>query len=231
VGGSHSRDPGKPGQREVAEALGALIANTKRVRRKLSLVEVAQWIDTACRGLGGLRAVAERVGLSKEMLRQFATVNALSPKVKKLVAERKIDRVDVAHRLSKLPPLEQYQVARLVAAGDLDSDDVRAVVTLRRSAPDIDIRQVIDRVRSSRNIREYVAYFPVPPASNVQLLRSRIARVLGKDNIRSLTVQEALGTLVLTAEGSKRLAETARGHGLTKRKLIGKIADGEQSRK
>ena len=208
-----------------------MIANTKRVRRKLSLVEVAQWIDTACRGLGGLRAVAERVGVSKEMLRQFATVNALSPKVKKLVAERKIDRVDVAHRLSKLPPLEQYQVARLVAAGDLDSDDVRAVVTLRRSAPDIDIRQVIDRVRSSRNIREYVAYFPVPPASNVQLLRSRIARVLGKDNIRSLTVQEALGTLVLTAEGSKRLAETARGHGLTKRKLIGKIADGEQSRK
>lgn len=207
-----------------------MIANTKRVRRKLSLVEVAEWIDTARRGLGGIRAVAERVGLSEEMLRQFATVNALSPKVKKLVADRKIDRVDVAHRLSKLPPLEQYQVARLVAAGDLDSDDVRAVVALRRSAPDIDIRQVIDRVRSSRNIKEYVAYFPVPPASNVELLRSRIAGVVGEDNIRSLTVQVTLGTLVLNREGSIRLAETARGDGLTKRKLIDRIARGEQRR-
>jgi hypothetical protein len=216
----------------VIEALGKVIANTKRVRRKLSLVELAQWIETARRGLGGLRAVAERVGLSEEMLRQFATVNSLSPKVKKLVAERKIDRVDVAHRLSKLDPAEQYQVARLVAAGELDSDDVRAVITLRRSAPKIDIRDVVERVRSSRNIKEHVAYLAVPLGhGNIDALRARVAAVTGDENIRSFNVQGALGTLVLSSDGRNRLAREARARGLTKRKLIDAIVHGEQAKK
>lgn len=231
-----SSDPGKPGKRskrELDEALGALMANTgerdrRRVRRKLSLVEVAQWLDIARRGLGSLRAVAERIRLSEEMLRQFATVNDLSPKVKKLVAQRKIDRVDVAHRLSKLPPSEQYLVATLVAAGELDSDDVRAVVALRRSARILDIREVVERVKSSRNIKEYIAYFPVPTAPrNLKALRPRLADLVGEANIRSLTFQGALGTLVLNAEGRKRLAEAAKAAGLTKRKLIDRIVQGD----
>lgn len=206
-----------------------MIANTRRVRRKLSLVEVSEWLDTARRGLGSLRAVGERIGLSDEMLRQFATVNDLAPRVKKLVAERKIDRVDVAHRLSKLSPSEQYQVATLVVGGELDSDDVRAVVSLRRSAPDLDIREVVERVRSSRNIKEHVAYFPVPPgACNIKMLRSRLAAVVGKANIRSLTIQGALGTFVVNSEGRKRLAQAARDAGLTKRKLIDRIVQRER---
>ncbi len=172
--------------------------------------------------------MAERIRLSEEMLRQFATVNDLSPKVKKLVAQRKIDRVDVAHRLSKLPPSEQYLVATLVAAGELDSDDVRAVVALRRSARILDIREVVERVKSSRNIKEYIAYFPVPTAPrNLKALRPRLADLVGEANIRSLTFQGALGTLVLNAEGRKRLAEAAKAAGLTKRKLIDRIVQGD----
>jgi hypothetical protein len=205
-----------------------LIANTRCVRRKLSLVEVARWIDTARRGLGSLGALARRVGLSQEMLREFATVNALSPKVKKLVAERKIDAVDVVHRLSKLPPSEQYRVAKLVVTGDLDSSDVRAVVSFRRSAPGLDMREAIDRVRSSRNIKEYVAYFPVPTdARELRVLRPRFSALVGDTNIRALAVQGALGTLVLNSEGSKRLADAARRRGVTKRSLIGKVISGE----
>jgi hypothetical protein len=232
VSSRRSKESRKPKERECAEALGALIANTRRVRRKLSLVEVAEWIDIARCGLGSLRAVGERIGLSEEMLRQFATVKDLSPKVKKLVAERKIDRVDVAHRLSKLPPSEQYQVATLVVAGELDSDDVRAVVALRRSVPDLDIAEVVDRVRSSRNIKEHVAYFPIPvPGCDVKLLRSWLAEVVGEANIRSLTIQGALGTLVLNSEGRKRLAQAARDAGLTKRKVIDAIVRREPRRR
>lgn len=223
-----SKESRKPNERECAEALGALIANTRRVRRKLSLVEVAEWIDIARCGLGSLRAVGERIGLSEEMLRQFATVNNLSPKVKRLVADRKIDRVDVAHRLSKLPPSEQYHVATLVVSGELDSDDVRAVVTLRRSAPDLDIREVVERVRSSRNIKEHVAYFPVPAGlPDLKAVRSRLADVVGDANIRCCSIEGALGTLVVNSQGRKRLAEAARNEGLTKRKLIDRIVRGE----
>lgn len=225
---SKPRTARSPSPRELAEALGALIANTKRVRRKLSLVQVAHWLDIAQRGLGSLRAVGEQIGLSDEMLRQFATVNHLSPKVKKLVADRKIDRVDIAHRLSKLPPPEQYFVAKLVVGRELNSDDVRGVVTLRRSTPDADIRQVVDRVTSSRNIKEHVAYFPVrAQARDADLLRSRLAGVVRAENIRSISVQGALGTLIVNAEGRKRVAQAARNAGLTKRKFIDRIVHGE----
>ena len=230
---SDSGSPRRPSQRELDEAIGALIANTgdrdrRRVRRKLSLLEVAEWLETARRGLGSLRAVGERIDLSEEMLRQFATVNNLSPRVKRLVAERKIDGVDVAHRLSKLPASEQYHVATLAGSGELDSDDVRAVLTLRRSSPDLDIREVVNRVRSSRNIKEHVAYFPVPAgARNLKVLRSRLADVVGDGNIRSFTVQGALGTLVVNSEGKERLAEAARDAGLSKRKAIDRIVQGE----
>lgn len=215
-------------RRSVDEALAALIASTRRVRRRLSLLEVADWLEVARQGLGSLRAVAERIGLSEEMVRQFATVQDLSPRVKKLVAERKIDSVDIAHRLSKLARSEQHVVARARVAGELNSDDVRAVVALRRSAPRLDIQRVIQRVKKSRNIREYLAYFPVPGgARNVRSLRARFGRVVGSENIRSLSIEGALGTLAVNSQGKRRLAEAAKREGLTKRKLIHQIVSAE----
>ena len=83
---------------------------------------------------------------------------------------------------------------------------------------------------SSRNIKEYIAYFPVPTAPcNLKSLRPRLADLVGEANIRSLTLQGALGTLVLNAEGRKRLAEAAKAAGLTKRKLIDRIVQGDPS--
>jgi hypothetical protein len=214
----------RPRKGGLSEALGVLIGNTRRVHRKFSLVDVAECIEIARQDLGSLHAVAEHVGLSEEMLRQFGSVKDLCPKVKKLVSERKIDSVDIVYRLSKLPHSEQYDVASLVAGGDLDSDDVRAVVTLRRSAPEIDIREVVERVRSSRNIKEYVAYFPVPAGrSHVRLLRSAVAAVVGQANIRSLSLEGNLGTLILNSAGRKRLAEAARSQGVTTRRLLDRI--------
>jgi len=212
-------------ERKLDEALAVLIASTRRVRRKLSLLQIAEWLEVARRELGGLQAVAERIGLSEEMLRQFGSVRNLSPGVKKLVAQRRIDSVDVAHRLTKLAVGEQLPVARALVRGQLNSDDVRAIVSLRRSAPTLSLQRIIQRVKDSENIREYLAYFAVPPdARDKGLLRARLGAVVGDRNIRSLTIRGALGTVALSAEGRGRLAQAAKDSGLTKRALVNQIA-------
>jgi hypothetical protein len=213
---------------QLDEAIAALIASTRRVRRQLSLVEIADRLETAREGLGNIRAVAKRLGLSEEMVRQFESVSRLSPQVRELIADRKIESVDVAHRLTKLRPRDQIAVARAFVRGEITSNDVRAIVSLRRAAPDVPIKEAMDRVKASRNIKEYLAMFVVPPPGpNFAELRRRFAKVVGKNNIRSLKLRGKVGTLAVNSEGRKRLQQAAKREGLTKRLLIDRIVSGE----
>ena len=76
-----------------------LIANTRRKKRPDSIVEIAGYIRELESDVGSLKAVSEIPGIdiSAHMLRQFLSVEQLYPEVKKLVAERKIDLINVVH--------------------------------------------------------------------------------------------------------------------------------------
>lgn len=209
---------------EINEALVALIASTKRKNRKLNPLEVVEKIQIAKKGIGSLPKVAKRIGLSYEMLRQIYSVRNCSEGVKELVRERKLESYDILYRLSKLPPSSQIAVAKRVIAGELTSEDVRAIVTFYGDFPSISIGEIIERIKSSRNIKQYVVYFEsgsakIKPAA----LRSRFESIFGKGNIVSLHVDVGIGELVLNVTGKKRLQEEAKHRGLTKRELIRKL--------
>ena len=209
------------GETKLEEALAVLIASTKRVRRSLDLVQVADYLEIARRKLGSLKAVGEAIGLSDEMLRQFASIGKLTTETRRLVAQRRIDSVDVAHRLSKLAANDQVRVGSLAARGDLSSDDVRAIVTLRKALPKESIENVIDRVRRSKNIREYLVQFVLPSTEMTACeLRERFAPVLGAENIRWLRVRGHVGVVAANSEGNKRLQEAARKRSFTKRQFV-----------
>lgn len=199
----------------------ALIASTKRKNRKLNPLEVVEKIQIAKKGIGSLPKVAKRIGLSYEMLRQIYSVRNCSEGVKELVRERKLESYDILYRLSKLPPSSQKDVAKRVIAGELTSEDVRAVVTFHGDFPSISIGKIIERIKSSRNIKQYVVYFE-SGSDKIKLpaLRSRFESVFGKVNIVSLHVDVGIGELVLNVTGKKRLQEEAKRRGLTKRELI-----------
>jgi hypothetical protein len=213
--------------RETDEALSALIVSTKRIRRKLDLLQVAKFLDVAIKGLGSLETVSERIGVSPEMLRQFACVKKLAPQVKRLVASGAISSVDVAYRLSKLTSADQLYVAAMVSKGGLVSADVRAIVALRMANPRTPISKITERVMASRPIKEYEARFVVPATGrDPQALRGRFSRLVGEDNIRAFSVENQVGTLVVSPEGKDRLQEAARKHRLTKRELIDGLVSG-----
>ena len=214
-------------QSEVEDALAGLIASTKRIHRKLNLVQIARKIEIARKGLGNLKNISEAIGLSTEMLRQFSRVTKIAPEARRFVTEGKIQSVDIADRISRLPPADQFLVAQAVARGELNSDDVRAVISFRKDQPKLPISKVISRVTDSRNVREYVVQFLVPAEEELKNIEDRFPKLLGQDGVRSVNVEKGLGTLILNKDGRNRFELIAKRKGLTKRALVEKVISGE----
>ena len=215
-------------QARLDDALAALIASTRRGKRKLSLVEVAGKLRVAVAFLGSLRAVAEKLGLSEEMVRQFTRVEKLSPSVKQLAATGRLNSVDLADRLSRFPAEDQLVIARCVLSGDLTPSDVRALLGVRKSSPGTAIADLIDRIKKTRNIREYVAEFLMPHrAPSRAWLQSRLLEVVGSKHLLRLELDGQSGRAVIDAQGKRALEDAARRARITKRELVRRVVRGE----
>jgi len=116
-------------------ALSILFANTKRKKRiddLLTIAEACQYLVNL-RKYGSQQAVAKKVGLSAEMIRQFLAVLKLPKEIQKLVSERKIDSVDIVKEIAAIkdPP---KQVAVAHAFVNSLSKDVRDIKRLIKEA-------------------------------------------------------------------------------------------------
>ena len=210
------------------DALAALIANTRRGKRKLTLVEVRDELRTAIALLGSRRAVADVISLSDEMVRQFTRVDKLSPAVKQLAASGELTSVDLADRLSRLPREDQLPVAQRVLSGELTPADVRALLGVRKTSPQTPIKRLIERIKRSRNIREYVAEFLMPTrAPSRACLKKRLSEVVGTQHLRRLELGEAVGRVVVDRQGKSALEQGAKSAGLTKREFLQRLVSGE----
>ena len=211
-------------QRDIDDAIAAIIASTKRKNRKLNPLEVAEKIQLAVNGLGSISKVAEKAIISSEMLRQIYSVTKCSREVKELVKSRKIESYDILHRISKLPEEEQVKVADAIISKKLNSEDVRAIVTYRREFPEENIDNVIEHVIESKNIKRYVAYFTVPnKETDMKYIRTRLNKALHKDNILSIEKKDRKGKIILNSNGKQILQKEAKKRGLTKREFLQSI--------
>lgn len=201
--------------------IARLIANTRRQKRPNNLIEIARDIRWLQNDLGSLKAVSETIGISTHMLGQFLSVEELSPEVKKLVKERKIDLINVVHYMHNFGWNAQRVIAREVIAGRLSANDIRVLAPLHKSLSHLTIHQLISRVQKSKNIRVYVAYFRVPLGfKDIESLKRRFEKIVGKNNILSFSIKDAVGTLELNSPGQKKLRETAKKRNLTLRNFV-----------
>jgi hypothetical protein len=218
---------GNQSKTKLQKALAVLIKNTKTTRRQLSLLEIAEWLDIAVEGLGSINAVSDRIGISAKMLGQFQYVKKLSPNLQKLIASRKIDSVDIVVHLSMLNESDQIVIAQEIASSKLDSADIRAIRDLRKSNPKTDIREIIHRVKASKNVKQYIAEFIVrSKATKREILRQRFARIIGDENIISLEIKGPFGVLTMNSQGRKNLEEACKEKGVTKGGMVVAIAEG-----
>jgi transcriptional regulator with XRE-family HTH domain len=212
----------------VEHALAALIRNTRTTSRPLSLPEIAAWLEIAAAALGSIREVADRIGLSPQMVKQFLAVKDLSPQVQKLFALRELDSVDMAVHLRKFNAKDQDRVATASVREELNSADIRAIWELRSKYPNMPIEDAVQKVKSSRNIRQYVIEFVVrgPRISRSNLL-NRFRKALGDDSVVSLKLSGSIGQLIIDEQGRSRLRALARQHKVTQAESVNKIVMGE----
>lgn len=205
---------------ELKEALAVLISSTRSKRRPLPLTEIAKWLQVAVAKLGSYSAVADRIGLSAKMLRQFSSVERLAAPVQKLFQDRQLDSVDAATHLAMLPVADQTAIANALAVGQADTSDVRAVIQLRQGGQSGPISRLLHRVRESKSKQEHVAEFVVRgDATKATLLRTFQKHIPAHEIVR-LEVKGALGRLVLTDRGKQALSKAARTAGVSLRNVI-----------
>lgn len=198
------------GNREAQEALAVLIANTRRTNRALPLTDLARWLSIAVRKLGNYPAVADRIGLSPHMLRQFSAITRLNPKAQALFSTRKLDSVDAAVHLAMLPAREQVTMAEALVTGDIDTKDLRAAIRLRKVGTPGAITTLLSRVKRSKTQREFVAEFVVRGNHDRESILAAFRPHIQPDSILRVEINGRLGRVVFDLKGKQALAKTAK---------------------
>ena len=210
-------------RQNINEALAILISSTKSKKRPISLIEISKWLELAITTLDGYKEVANRIGLSEKMLRQFSLVTRLQPQAQQLFKSRALDSVDAVAHLISLSGKEQILVANMLADKNMDTKDLRAVVQYRKRNPSISIENIVDRVMDSKTKKHYVAEFIIREGNNYNKLMNKFKQHIPSDEIVRLDIEGAIGRLVLTKNGKQELQRIARNHKVCFKDVIATI--------
>jgi len=111
-------------------ALAIVFTNIRRKKRSDDLVTIAKSFEYLMKLYGSQNAVAKKVGLSTEMIRQFLAVLKLPKEVQEMFSSRHIDYLDMAKELLALKePQKQIIAARaFVHSLSEDARDIKRLV-------------------------------------------------------------------------------------------------------
>jgi hypothetical protein len=154
------------------------------------------------------------------MLGQFSRVEDLEPEARELVANRTIDSVDAVVQLAQLSPSEQQIVAKAIAAKELDTKDVRAVVEMRKSARNKNLSQIIESVKSTKTQRHYVIEFIVRGGVSGKVISERLKHFIhSSSSVVEVLVRGTTGRIILDKAGYAAFRNEATRRGVTIKQL------------
>jgi len=192
------------------EALAVLISSTKSKKRPVSLIEISKWVNIAVKKLGGYEVVADRLGLSKKMLRQFVLVTRLHPKVQSLFKRRTLDSIDAVVHLLFLSDKEQIIVANILSEKTIDTKDLRAIVQIRKNDSKTSIKSIVNSVIKTKTKKQYVVEFVIREGYSHAKLMNKFKKHINASEIIRLDVEGFFGRLVLTKKGKQELHRVAK---------------------
>jgi hypothetical protein len=141
-------------------ALAIIFANTKRHKRTVDLLTIAQCFNFLKNIYRTQEVVAEKTDLSREMVREFLQILKLPEYVKELIRSRKIDSIDTAYRLSKIKD-EQTLATVVEKLLNLQTHDLRDVISAVKENAELSIDEATEAVLKSkpRNLHIFVLDF------------------------------------------------------------------------
>lgn len=162
-------------------ALATITVGFRTRRRPIGLTVVASAISELHQLYGSLDEVAQRAGVSVDMLRKFLSVARLSPKVTELVQNREIDRVMDVFWLSKVrEDSDQLWLARATIQNKLKTAELRDVVTILRRNPREGAERALKRVTGGRKRieRAFAVAMPLRSGTPAPVSKSEAVGVL-----------------------------------------------------
>ncbi len=135
---------------DEASALAIIISNTRTTKRKRDLLTVAKAFDylIKLKKYGSKTALAKRIDLSAEMIREFLNVLKLPKPVQRLVAARKIDSVDAIKEIAAIKGHDRQVAAAhaIVNSSTKDARDIRRLIKVGNFAAD-EAKKVIQNAK------------------------------------------------------------------------------------
>lgn len=115
-------------------ALSILFANTRRKKRRVDLITLAQSCKYLVDLYGSKKDVAEKVGLSTEMIRELMLPLKLPREIRKLISSRKIDSIDTVREISALkePSKQIFAANEFINTSTKDVRDIKRLINKAR---------------------------------------------------------------------------------------------------
>lgn len=196
------------------KAIANLIANTRTKRRSVSLFDFHAWLKSAIRELGTLDAVADKISLSPQMLKQFLVIDELDKAVIAQVKKRRLDSVDALNYVSLFSKPDQRCLVPLLVKRKITNKDLRSIYQQRKVLPEAPIAELVGRVIAGKTKRIYELQFVVREGLNKQKITKALQPVVGIGAIESLRLGVRMGAVTISKQGLDGLRSYARKIGI-----------------
>lgn len=114
-------------------ALALLFSNTKRKKRKTDLITLAKTSEYLINLYGSKKVLAEKLGLSTEMIREFLIALKLPKYIQKSISNREIDSIDTIREISTIKDKNKQILAAKLLINSY-SKDVRDIKRLIKNS-------------------------------------------------------------------------------------------------
>lgn len=205
--------------------IARIIASTKRKKRGLSILEIANDIQSLKEQLGGLDAVAKEVGISVGMLNQFLSVFKLSTTIQELVKKREVDSVALVFMMSKFEEKDLQDLLAPIINNGITSQELKVLLPYRKQFKSDNILELLERVRRSKNVKVSVIRFPKSDALSVEKIEKEIRTKIGAENYISTEEENGVTNIKISKKGEKLLRNAAKGMKTTFQKYILRLLD------
>jgi len=225
----------------IAKLLLSIKPPRRGMKRPFSPIEVAKLFQEACR-YSTIKEVAKRAGISQEMVREFLKLLSLPPDIQRQLFSNWDIGIDKGYRLSMLKDeKEQRRLANAILNEKLSSNEVRAIVYLKKKNQEMPISDCIKEVLRLREKTKHHLILTGIDQTTLRLLKKKatkygvstedIVKKIIKRNLPSsqslieFKMQGTLISMIVNSNGFQKLKSKAKEKGVNFDDIVERLVE------
>ena len=150
--------------------------STKTTKRPVDLITLSTTLERLEKAVG-IKELAEKLGIHREMVREFLNVKKLPDEIKQIVSKREIDSIDTVTSILKLKSTDE-QILLANASKEMKSAEIRDVVKLVKVGK-VPITEAIEKIKTGRRGMTHLFFVSLDDLHFIKL--KELARKVGEN--------------------------------------------------